>query len=279
MTAFEHIQVHPVATALGAEISGVDLTQPLQEPVLKEIYQAWMEHQVLFLRDQDITIDQHKAFARSYGELHEHPVLRQLEDQGHPEVVVLESNEKLPFVADSWHSDVTFEQCPPMGSILHGVIIPDHGGDTMWASMYAAYEGLSDQMQRLLSSLEAEHDGGGFNAIATSDEQKKDLASRQKAVHPVIRTHPETGRKGIFVNTSFTQKIVGMKTAESQTLLGFLYDHVTKPEHICRLRWQPNTIAMWDNRCTQHKVVADNLSAHRKVHRVTLLGDKPFLDA
>lgn len=276
---YEHLHVEPVAGALGAEVSGLDLSEPLDEIRAKELYHAWMQHQVLFLRDQDVTIDQHKAFARLFGELHVHPVLQPLADQGHPEIVVLHSNAKMRFVASGWHSDVTFEKCPPMGSILHGVVVPDRGGDTMWASMYAAYENLSDAMQRLLSSLEAVHDGGGFKAIAKNEDQRKDLESRQTANHPVIRTHPETGRKGIFVNSAFTKKIVGMKPAESRALLDFLWEHVGQPEHTCRLRWRPNTIAMWDNRCTQHRVIPDNIDAERRMHRVTLLGDAPYYEA
>ena len=158
--AYERIQVRRLAGALGAEISGVDLTQPLDDPTRKEIHDAWMEHQVLFLRGQRITREQHKEFARGFGDLHVHAVLRQLESEGHPEIVVLESNQKQRYVADAWHSDVTFERKPPMGSILRAVVAPDYGGDTLWASMYAAYQALSDSMQRLLSELRAVHDGG-----------------------------------------------------------------------------------------------------------------------
>lgn len=275
----ENITVEPVAGALGAEVSGIDLSQPLSDPLAKELRAAWMEHQVLFLRDQDISIDQHKAFARQFGDLHIHPVLQQLADQGHPEIVVLESHAERRFLASGWHSDVTFEKSPPMGSILRGLVIPDRGGDTLWASMYAAYEGLSDPMQRLLGSLEALHDGGGFKAIAANKEQLEDLEQRQTATHPLIRTHPESGRKAIFVNRAFTKRIVGMKPAESSALLSFLYDHLASPDYTCRLRWQPNTIAMWDNRCTQHRAVADNIDAHRLMHRVTLLGDRPYYEA
>ena len=144
----------------------------------------------------------------------------------------------------------------------------------MWASMYAAYEGLSDAMQRLLSGLEAMNDGGGFNAIATED-QKKDLASRQTAIHPVIRTHPETGRKAIYVNSTFTKHIVGMKPAESRALLDFLCRHIETPDFHCRFRWRTNSVEMWDNRCTQHRVLRDNLEAHRRMERVTIIGDRP----
>jgi len=274
--AFERIQVRRLAGALGAEISGIDLSQPLDDPTQKEIHDAWMEHQVLFLRAQRLTREQHKDFARRFGELHVHPVLKPLESEGHPEIVVLESNEKFRFVADSWHSDVTFERKPPMGSILRAVISPDFGGDTLWASMYAAYEALSDAMQRMLSGLRASHSGDFFNYLAKDSAQKQALAQNDGAVHPVIRTHPVTGRKAIFVNSTFTKAIEGMKPAESRALLAFLYEHVSEPDFSVRFHWDTDSIAMWDNRCTQHRVVRDRIEAPRRMERVTLLGDAPF---
>src|SRR5262245_26721316 len=179
-------ELERLAGALGAEVRGLDLARPLDDPTRAAPERAWLEHQVLFFRDQAITVDEHKAFARQFGELHVHPVLQQMADQGHPEIVVLESDAKRPIVADRWHSDVTFEKCPPKGSILRAVAVPAAGGDTLWASMYAAYEALSDAMQRLISGLTAFNDGGGFRAIARNDAQRKDLADRQTAVHPVV---------------------------------------------------------------------------------------------
>jgi taurine dioxygenase len=271
---YERITAEPLAAALGAEVSDVDLSKPVDDSTFDEITDAWMKYQVLFFRDQDITVDDQKAFAKRYGELHVHPVLHQMKDQGHPEVAVLQSNADQPFVAERWHSDVTFEKVPPLGSILRAVEVPEKGGDTMWASMYAAYDALSDSMQRLLSSLEAYHDGGGFKAVAT-DEQRKTLEQDQTAIHPVIRTHPVTGRKTIFVNSTFTKYIVGMKRAESRAILSFLYDHMATPEFTCRFRWRKNSIAMWDNRCTQHRVIADNLKDLRRMERITICGDGP----
>jgi taurine dioxygenase len=221
-------------------------------------------------------VAEHKAFARQFGELHVHPVLQQMADQGHPEIVVLESDASRPIVADRWHSDVTFEKCPPLGSILRAVAVPAAGGDTMWASMYAAWDALSDAMQRLLSGLTAFHDGGGFRAIARNEAQKKDLEARQTAVHPVVRTHPVTGRKALFVNSVFTKGIIGMKPAESRALLGFLYEHLATPDFTCRFRWRKDSLAMWDNRCTQHRVLADALPEYRRMERVTLIGDAPY---
>ncbi len=268
------IQATRLAAALGAEVSGIDLREPLDEPTRKELHEAWMEHQVLFFRDQDLSLDQHKDFARNFGELHVHPVLQPLKDEGHPEVVLLVSGGNMGgFVAEKWHSDVTFEQEPPLGSILRAVEVPEAGGDTMWASMYAAYEALSDTMQSLLSGLRAVHHSGFFNQLAKED-QKKDL--QQESVHPVIRTHPVTGRKGIFVNPVFTRRIEGMKPAESDALLRFLYEHVDQPEFSCRFHWRADSIAMWDNRCTQHRVIRDNLVDPRRMQRITIRGDRPF---
>ena len=268
------LEIEPLAAHLGAVVHGVDLAN-VDDATFAALHAAWLEHQVLFFRDQALSLDEHKAFGARFGELHVHPVLHPLKDEGHPEIVVLESNEKLPFVAEGWHSDVTFEKAPPLGSILRCRIAPETGGDTLWASMYAAYEGLSDSMQRLLSGLEARHDGGGFAAIARTEEQRKELKERQTAVHPVIRTHPETGRKVLFVNSAFTREIVGMKRAESQAILEFLYRHIETPDFQVRFRWQPDSIAFWDNRCTQHRVLADNLAAHRRMERVTMIGDVP----
>lgn len=272
---YESISVEPIAAALGAEIHGVDLSEPLDDATIKEIRSAWLEHQVLFLRNQDIDVEQHKAYARRFGDLHVHPVLQQMRDQGHPEVVVLESSAERPYVAAGWHSDVTFEREPPMGSILRAAEVPAVGGDTVWASMYAAYEGLSDSMQRMLSELRAVHSGAGFRRIGT-EEQVAELEQNETTTHPVIRTHPETGRKTIFVNSGFTRHIEEMKPKESAALLSFLYDHLSSPDFTCRFHWRTNSIAMWDNRCTQHRVLADNLAGRRRMERVTLKGDKPF---
>jgi taurine dioxygenase len=260
MTNHSWIRVEPLAGALGAEVSGVDLAKPLAEDAIAEIRRAWLEHQVLFFRDQPLSVDEHKAFARRFGELHVHPVLQQMADQGHPEIVVLESDARRPVVADRWHSDVTFEREPPLGSILRAVEVPEAGGDTIWASTTAAYDALSAPMQRALEGLRAMHSGAGFRRIA-KEGQAETLARNEMTVHPVVRTHPETGRKAIFVNSAFTKRIEGLKPRESEVLLAFLFEHVASPEFSCRFRWRKHSVAMWDNRCTQHRVVADNLSA------------------
>jgi taurine dioxygenase len=278
MTTYQCIAVNPLAGALGAEISGVHL-ENLDNSTFNEIHSALLEYQVIFFRDQELSRDAHKAFGRRFGALHIHPFLQPLKDEGHPEFVVLESDAKHPFVAEAWHSDVTFQPEPPLGSILRCVAAPEFGGDTMWASMYAAYEALSDTMRRLLSSLTAIHDTSrtfsrdNYNTEHIGGKRAEQVVS---AEHPVVRTHPETGRKALFVNSTFTQSIKGMKPAESMALLGFLYRHIESPDFTCRFRWRKNSMAMWDNRCTQHRVVADNLAAYRRMERVTVTGDKPF---
>jgi taurine dioxygenase len=278
MTTYQNITVTPVTGALGAEISGVHLGK-LDDATFSEIRTALLEHQVIFFRDQELSRDEHKAFGQRFGGLHVHPFLQPLKNEGHPEFVVLESDAKHPFVAEAWHSDVTFQPEPPLGSVLRCVAAPEFGGDTMWASMYAAYEALSATMQHLLSGLIAIHDTSrtfSRDTYRTEHIGGKRAEQVVSAEHPIVRTHPETGRKALFVNSIFTQSIKGMKPAESAALLGFLYHHIESPDFSCRFHWRKNSMAMWDNRCTQHRVVADNLGAYRRMERVTILGDRPF---
>ena len=280
MNRYQHISVNPVAGALGAEVDGVHLAQ-LNDSTFVEVRAAFLEFQVLFFRDQEITRDQQKAFARRFGTLQIHPFEQPLREEGHPEFVVFQSDEKHPYVAQAWHSDVTFMDQPSLGSVLRCVVAPAFGGDTMWASMYAAYEALSDKMQRMLSDLFAIHNLARVSALADYRNEQisdKDAHAIQtmSAEHPVVRTHPETGRKGLFVNSHFTASIKGMKPTESTALLSFLYRHIESPDFTCRFRWRANSVAMWDNRCTQHRAVADNRAAERRLERVTINGDKPF---
>jgi taurine dioxygenase len=269
------LNVVATTAALGAEISGVSLAD-LDDATFAEIHTAWLEHQVLFFRDQDLTPDQHKAFGRRFGELQVHPFLQSRKDEGHPEIIVLESDADRPTLAAGWHTDVTFLPNPPMGSILRAVEAPAVGGDTMWSSMYAAYEALSSTMQRLLSDLVAIHDTAKtFSRDAYPADKHPEPGQMPSTEHPLVRTHPETGRKSLFVNRAFTSRIVGMRRRESETLLNFLYDLVGTPEFTCRFRWEKNSIAIWDNRCTQHRAVADNAKAHRRMERVTIEGDRP----
>ena len=268
------LRVEPIAGALGAEVSGVKLADPLDARMKKALEEAWYRHQVLFFRDQPLTQEQHKAFALQFGEIFTHPVLQPLKDAGKPEVFVLESEPERPFVASAWHTDVTFEQEPPMASILRAVAVPEAGGDTMWASMYAAYDALSERMKSILTDLTAVHDPGFFRAIAKSQGNSV-FEGREPTVHPVVRTHPVTGRKCLFVNQTFTHHIEELHPQESEALLAFLYRHVDRPEFSCRFRWSQDSVAMWDNRCTQHRVIPDALDSHRKMERLTLAGDRP----
>lgn len=280
MKTWQHISVSPVTGALGAEVAGVHLAR-VDDATVTEIHAAFLEYQVLFFRDQEITRNQHLAFARHFGTLNIHPFEQPLKDEGYPEVVLFQSGEKHPYVAQAWHSDITYLEQPPLGSVLRCVIAPPYGGDTMWVSMYAAYEALGDRMQRLLSDLTAIHDTARVHAYVQrtggeiSEDEDRRLRS-MSAEHPIVRTHPKTGRKGLFVNSHFTSSIKGMKAGESDALLNFLYRHIELPDFNCRFRWRVNSVAMWDNRCTQHRAVGDNPRAERLLERVTINGDKPF---
>jgi taurine dioxygenase len=280
MSAAPHLFVSPIAGALGAEVAGVQLAH-LNQFAFAKVQAAFLEHQALLFRDQELTRDQQRAFARRFGTLNIHPFEQPLKDQGYPEFVVFQSDQHYPYVAQAWHADLTCLPEPPLASVLRCVIAPPFGGDTMWVSMYAAYEALSDKMQHLLSGLVAIHDSSrvfGLSAYRNEDISDRDAERlrRMSAEHPVVRTHPQTRRKGLFVNSPFTASIKGMKSAESAALLNFLYRHIELPDFTCRFRWHNNSVAMWDNRCTQHRAVSDNSTAERRLERVTINGDKPF---
>ena len=201
--------------------------------------------------------------------------------EGFPELTILESTPEKPTKIEAWHSDMTFRKHPPMGTVLRSLIVPPKGGDTLWASMTAAYEGLSAQMQAFLQGLTAVHDfAHGFKESLAEPGGRERLApaiaANPPVRHPVIRTHPETGRKVIFVNSLFTTHIEGLPRAESDALLRFLFRHVTTPEYTCRFPWRPHSIAIWDNRSTQHKPINDYFPAHRKLLRITIDGDRPY---
>jgi taurine dioxygenase len=229
-----------------------------------------------FFRDQNMTREEQKAFGLRFGPLHIHPFEQQLKNEGHPEIIVFKSDEHYPFVAGAWHSDATFLAEPPFASVLRCVTAPEFGGDTMWASMYAAHEALSDKMQRMLSDLVAIHDTG--RAFALAAYRKEEIAGENalkmvSAEHPVVRIHPDTRRKALYVNSHFTSSIKGMRPAESGALLQLLFRHIENPDFSCRFRWHRNSIAMWDNRCTQHRAVGDNLKAPRHLERVAIVSD------
>jgi len=271
--------VQPLACALGAELSGVDLTLELSPKILKELRRLLVEYEVVFFRDQDISPAQHRSLAASFGPLQTHPAYNTVE--GFPEITILESTAENPSKIEAWHSDMTFREHPPLGTVLRSKIIPAQGGDTLWASMTAAYDGLSTPMQNFLANLTAEHDFSyGFKESLAEPGGRERLAQavadNPPVIHPVIRTHPESGKKVIFVNSLFTTRILELNNKESEDVLKFLFEHVVTAEYSCRFRWAPNSIAIWDNRSTQHKPINDYFPAHRMLQRITIDGDIPY---
>lgn len=255
------LTIRPLSRALGAEVTGLDLAAASAEQ-LDVVRAALLQHLVLFFPDQHLDLTAHVALGRSFGELEVHPHLPCPSDD-HPEVVELKAS--WGGTADEWHTDVTFLPSPSVMSIMHMVSCPEVGGDTMWANQYLAYEELSAPLRDLLAGLTAYHDA--------EPHGRRDVAT----VHPVVRVHPETGRRALMVNPHFTRRIVELSQAESDTLLGFLFPWSTQERFTVRYRWTPGTVAMWDNRCTQHQVVND-FEGERVIQRVTVLGDTPTGD-
>ena len=271
---YETIEVEPLSPVIGAEIRGVDLSKPLGNQVHAEIHHALMQHLVVFFRDQDIDLDQQKAFGRLFGRLHVHPTAPS--PPGHPEVLVIKADESSKAVAGNrWHSDVSCDEEPPMGSILHMRELPPTGGDTMFANMYAAYEALSAPMRQFLAGLKAWHDGAATLGGTLQHQLRAGAKQYPRALHPVVRTHPETGRKALFVNSGFTTRIEGLGESESRAILDMLFDHVRTPEFQCRFRWREKSLAFWDNRSTQHYALWDYFPQARLGYRVTVCGDRP----
>ena len=271
--------VQPLACALGAELSGVDLTLELSPKIFRELRRLLVEYEVVFFRDQDISPAQHRSLAASFGPLQTHPAYNTVE--GFPEITILESTAENPSKIEAWHSDMTFREHPPLGTVLRSKIIPAQGGDTLWASMTAAYDGLSTPMQNFLADLTAEHDlSYGFKESLAEPGGRERLAQavadNPPVIHPVIRTHPESGKKVIFVNSLFTTRILELNNRESEDVLKLLFEHVVTAEYSCRFRWAPNSIAIWDNRSTQHKPINDYFPAHRMLQRITIDGDIPY---
>ncbi|WP_304177656.1 TauD/TfdA family dioxygenase [Phenylobacterium aquaticum] len=271
MTTYEAIDVRPVTRRIGAEILGIDLSRPLSNHQAAELRDALAHHQVLFFRDQNLSHDAHKAFGRLFGELAIHSGVPGLPD--HPEIVAIHADETSKFVAgESFHSDLTCDAEPPLGSILYMPIVPESGGDTVFASMAWAYETLSDKMKAYLEGMTAVHDADHVYRPLFPDVDKKYPCS----THPIVRTHPVTGRKSIFVNPSYTTKIVGVEKEESDAILNYLYRHCMNPNFQVRFRWRANSVAFWDNRGTWHQAIWDYFPDTRSGFRVTVAGDKPF---
>jgi taurine dioxygenase len=269
--AYSAFDVEPVTPRIGAIVRGMDLAIPLTDAVFADLHDAFMNHLVLFFRDQHMTPVQHIAFGRRFGELHIHPAAPYV--HGNPALMQIHTDkDSFRNNGEGWHSDVSADVEPPMASILHLHQTPGQGGDTLWSSMYAAYDALSEPMKAMLNGLTAVHETDYSGFYGDHQPQREN----PRAEHPVIRTHPVTGRKALYVNSGFTRRIKGITRAESAALLTLLFEHVKNPNFQCRFQWQPNSVAMWDNRCTQHMAVWDYYPKTRSGVRVTIKGDRPF---
>lgn len=270
---FDRIGVAPLGATLGAEISGVDLGQ-LDDASFAEIERAFLEFKVLFFRDQDLSSEGQLAFAARFGELEEHPFLKA--KQGYGQIVEFVKDARTIGVENTWHHDVTWRLRPSLGSVLRAVDVPAVGGDTLFADMVAAYEGLDEDTQRRLDGAVAVHDFTHSFGLAMAPDE---LARRQRefppARHPVVRAHPRSGRPCLFVNAIFTREIEGLPEAESRALLEHLYRQADVPEYQCRFRWQKNSVALWDNCAVQHYAASDYDPQRRVMERVTIIGDEP----
>ena len=282
--AQQTISANPISGALGAELSGVDLSKPLSADAIGEIRAALLKHHVIFFRDQHMTPAQHLAFGRRFGELQVHDFVEGMEDNEEILEVRKEADEQRNF-GGGWHTDVSYLERPALGSVLYARAVPEYGGDTLFANQHLAYETLSDGMKKMLEGLTAIHSARrpyGPHAERAHDYGPSSMkfnfsdAALAETEHPVVRTHVETGRKSLYVNRTFTIRFKDMTEAESAPLLEYLWEHAVRPEFTCRFRWQPNSIAFWDNRCVQHQALWDYYPQTRSGRRVTIKGDRPY---
>ena len=274
------LQIQAIAGALGAEVHGVNLAAELSGDSLRELRQALLDHLVIFFRGQEITPAQHLAFARRFGTPVEYPFVHGLPDYPIITPILKLEHERANF-GGIWHADTTYQECPPMGTILVARELPPFGGDTLFANQYLAFETLSPALQRLLDGLRSISSSNRADVSRTREDRVRDAGTAKAkeiltAEHPVVRTHPETGRKSLFVSTAHTERFAGMTVEESAGLLQFLFAHQVRPEFTCRFRWQPGSIAFWDNRCTLHNPINDYHGHRRLLHRITLAGDRPI---
>ena len=274
--AFTRLESRPLSPAIGAEIHGVDLREDLDDATISDIRAALLTHKVIFFRDQDITIEQHIAFARKFGPLEIHPATPK--EQANREILRIAHGPDSRGKENFWHSDVTWRAEPSLGSILRAIELPQIGGDTLFADMAAAYAGLSPAMKEWICGLTAVHDIARVFAGRLGQTPEDLHAKYPPQEHPVVRTHPETGQRALYVNTAFTSHIKGLSTKESEWLLSHLYAQTTLPEYQCRFRWAVNSIAFWDNRASQHYAASDYFPAVRVMERVTIAGDRPYFD-
>lgn len=279
MGTYSYFEVKPLSGAVGAVLSGIDISEELSADAIAEMRQAWLEHLVIFFRDQQLSDERLMAFGRRFGDLYLHPNLAK--KGPNPEVIhVVKEPDATRVVGAEWHTDTAHVECPPMGAILHALEVPPRGGDTLFANQYLAYEALSDGLKAALDGMKAVHDDSrvaGPNANKGRSTQTRDDEewTPTENAHPVIRTHPETGRKALFVNVASAHKFEGMRRAESAALLQYLFKHATRPEFTCRFNWEPGSVAFWDNRCLKHIAVNDYQGHRRDMRRVQLVGDKP----
>ena len=268
----------PLTPTIGAEVGDIDLSGPVDAETVDGLRAALRDWKVLFFRDQDITTEQHLAFARNFGDLEVHPFAPHKPD--YPEVLAITHDKDSRGRENTWHSDVTWREVPSLGSILRCLESPPVGGDTLFADMYAAYDGLSDAVKARIEGAKAVHDFAHFRrSLRKQGKSEAEIEAFNRAYpmveHPVVRTHPETGRKALYVNAAFTQSIVGLEKDESDALLAHLYAQAAIPEYQCRFRWDVNSIAFWDNRSSQHYAASDYWPAVRRMERVTIIGDRP----
>ena len=262
---------------IGAELLDVDISRDLSSQKISDIRQALLENKVIFFRGQQLSPEQHIAFTEKFGEISRSPVYQTLPT--HPQImpVVKEPKDK-DVIGDTWHTDETYQSAPPMGSLLYARHVPEVGGDTLFADLCRAYDTLSEALQRQIGALRAVHSNELLNASARNASRTTKLREdigQIESVHPVVRIHEETGRKLLFVNQPFTMRFEGMTKGESQPLLQYLFTHASKPENTCRFRWQPGSLAFWDNRCTMHYAVNDYPGFRREMHRITIQGAEP----
>ena len=271
------LEIRLLSGAGGAEISGVDVAQELDDETIGEIRDALNEHCVVFFRDQELDVARHKAFARRFGELFVHPNYVGMGDD--PEIVMVRREPgDTGYVGEDWHADTTMCAEPPMGAILYGIDIPPYSGDTMFANQYLAYEALSDGLKATLDGLMTVSSSMKAEVTKTREDRLKAAGVENKplsAEHPLVRTHPETGRKALYTSRAHTSHIKGWTEAESQPLLEFLWAHQVRPEYTCRFRWDVGSLAFWDNRCAMHNPINDYHGYRRVMHRITLAGDAP----
>jgi taurine dioxygenase len=273
------IDVRPISGSIGAEISGVDLSGDVSDGMIAAIRGAWLDHCVIFFREQDLPPARFLTFAKRFGEVIEYPFVKGLEE--YPEIipVIKLEHEKTNF-GGIWHSDTAYLETPPMATMLIAREVPPQGGDTMFSNAYLAYETLSDGMKKMLDGLVGINTSAKADASRTREDRVKasvrpDAKQEYVGEHPVVRTHPETGRKALYVNVGHTLRFRDMTVAESQPILEFLFQHQIKPEFTCRFNWRPGSIAFWDNRCALHFPVNDYHGYRRVMHRITLKGDRP----